>query len=161
MRFIDALARLRQSAAAQMRTHKQVTVRQADLEQLLQHFDRFELESHAAALSHSSITPAVSDVLAERTRQVWGEGWTPQHDDAHASGELARAAACYLLHAGISQAIDGGHISQLAKDGAHDFVPRHWPWARKWWKPKNPRRDLVKATALALAEIERIDRATA
>lgn len=32
------------------------------------------------------------------------------------------------------------------------------PWDEKWWKPKNPRRDLVKAGALILAEIERIDR---
>jgi len=36
---------------------------------------------------------------------------------------------------------------------------RTWPWAEKWWKPKNERRDLVKAAALILAEIERLDRA--
>lgn len=34
-----------------------------------------------------------------------------------------------------------------------------WPWQRKWWKPKDPRRDLVRAGALIIAEIERIDRA--
>lgn len=34
----------------------------------------------------------------------------------------------------------------------------HWPWSREWWKPKNPRRDLVKAGALIVAEIERLDR---
>ena len=35
-----------------------------------------------------------------------------------------------------------------------------WPWAASWWKPKNRRRDLVRAAALIVAEIERIDRAT-
>jgi hypothetical protein len=35
-----------------------------------------------------------------------------------------------------------------------------WPWDRKWWKPTDRRRDLVKAAALILAEIERLDRAT-
>jgi hypothetical protein len=50
--------------------------------------------------------------------------------------------------------------------GIHDFdktdepgVPKMWPWARQWWKPTGARRDLVKAAALLLAEIERIDRA--
>jgi hypothetical protein len=34
-----------------------------------------------------------------------------------------------------------------------------WPWDLKWWKPTTPRRDLVKAAALIVAEIERLDRA--
>lgn len=36
----------------------------------------------------------------------------------------------------------------------------NWPrsWSRAWWKPKNPRRDLVRAAALLIAEIERLDR---
>lgn len=33
-----------------------------------------------------------------------------------------------------------------------------WPWPSKWWKPKSQRRDLVRAGALILAEIERLDR---
>lgn len=36
-----------------------------------------------------------------------------------------------------------------------------WPWDESWWKPTNRRRDLVKAGALILAEIERLDRAEA
>lgn len=34
-----------------------------------------------------------------------------------------------------------------------------WPWSRAWWKPASRRRCLIKAGALILAEIERIDRA--
>jgi hypothetical protein len=35
-----------------------------------------------------------------------------------------------------------------------------WPWADKDWKPKDRRRDLIRAAALIVAEIERLDRAT-
>jgi hypothetical protein len=34
-----------------------------------------------------------------------------------------------------------------------------WPWSLHWWKPKSPRRDLIRAAALIVAEIERLDRA--
>jgi hypothetical protein len=36
-----------------------------------------------------------------------------------------------------------------------------WPWSVQWWKPKDRRRDLVRAGALIVAEIERLDRAAA
>ena len=39
-----------------------------------------------------------------------------------------------------------------------DAPPPSWPWVRRWWKPTDRRRDLVKAGALILAEIERLDR---
>lgn len=85
------------------------------------------------------------DVQAERRRQVEAEGWTPEHDN----GEMARAAACYAL-AGSSAPNDGT---------AALLVSLAWPWDEQWWKPSTARRDLVKACALALAEIERLDRA--
>ena len=34
-------------------------------------------------------------IAAERTRQKEVEGWTAEHDDEHANGELALAAICY------------------------------------------------------------------
>lgn len=89
------------------------------------------------------------DVQAERRRQVEAEGWTPEHDDAHSHGEMARAAACYAL-AGSSAPNDGT---------AALLVSLAWPWDEQWWKPTTTRRDLVKARALGLAEIERLDRA--
>ncbi|HID9945579.1 TPA: hypothetical protein ACXJMC_002673 [Pseudomonas aeruginosa] len=104
----------------------------------------------AAAPSHSTPVPqAWIDVLAERRRQVEAEGWTPEHDDEHDNGEMARAAACYAL-AGSSAPNDGT---------AALLVSLAWPWDQQWWKPTSARRDLVKACALALAEIERLDRA--
>jgi hypothetical protein len=89
-------------------------------------------------------TKALQDVIAERERQKSVEGWTDVHDDEHKRGELAVAAATYALNTvirGLSVSI-------------------YWPWDMKWWKPKDRRRDLVKAGALILAEIERLDRAT-
>ena len=96
-----------------------------------------ELESH-------TVTAAAADVLAERKRQVTAEGWTPGHDDEYEHGELADAAGCYAL-------------SSELFDCAGE-PPRPWPWPDEWWKPTNRRRDLVKAGALILAEIERLDR---
>lgn len=93
------------------------------------------------------LTPAARDVLAERERQVTSEGWTPEHDDEHDDGSLSKAAACYALEGlapGTGLGID---------------VMRTWPWPGHW-KPKDRRSNLVRAAALNLAEIERIDRAT-
>ena len=84
------------------------------------------------------------DVQVERRRQVEAEGWTPEHDDEHNGGELADAAGCYALSA-------AGWSTYAARE--------RWPWPLEWWKPSTARRDLVKACSLALAEIERLDRA--
>lgn len=91
---------------------------------------------------------AIADVVRERARQISVEGWTPEHDDAHAEGELAQAAACYAHEAALADRTDP------RRDGA----PLSWPWSRDWWKPKDRRHDLVRAGALIIAEIERLDR---
>lgn len=91
------------------------------------------------------LTAAARDVLAERHRQVTMEGWTPEHDDQHQYGEMALAAACYA-------AADTENYPPAEP-------PDLWPWDSEWWKPASERRNLIKAAALILAEIERIDRA--
>ncbi|MCP9249719.1 hypothetical protein MMZ00_28445 [Pseudomonas aeruginosa] len=93
------------------------------------------------AQAQHSVPKAWLDVQAERRRQVEAEGWTPEHDDLYCAAELPRAAAAYILN------------------GANDEAPAIWPFSAKWWKPSTARRDMVKACALALAEIERLDRA--
>jgi hypothetical protein len=90
-------------------------------------------------------------VLAERCRQIEAEGWTTEHDDEHGDGSMARAAACYALHAG------GVPGEDRFPAGSTLFWPREW--ARSWWKPKDARHNLIRAGALILAEIERLDRA--
>jgi len=86
--------------------------------------------------AYEAMSGAVREIAAERRRQIEEEGWSPEHDDRHAEGQLAAAAACYAW-AGWPM----------------------WPWDRAFWKPKSRRRDLVRAGALILAEIERLDRA--
>lgn len=104
-----------------------------------------ELQQRIAELESRTVTAAAADVLAERQRQVTAEGWTPEHDDEHSDGEMALAASSYALYA---------HKKPIAP-----AIPYNWPWEPEWFKQQGARRDLVKAGALILAEIERIDRA--
>lgn len=91
---------------------------------------------------------ALDDVSVERRRQVEAEGWSPEHDDEHADGSLAKAAACYAV---------GYRIH--ASNGEDGLRPA-WVWPHRWeWNPADRRRELVKAGALIVAEIERLDRA--
>jgi hypothetical protein len=95
-------------------------------------------------------------VIQERRRQELAEGFTPAGDDLQADGALARAAGCYAI---------GPQFLMMHRmgDGAGNIldVPVNWPWPPVWWKPRSRREDLVRAGALILAEIERIDRADA
>lgn len=108
------------------------------------------------------MTSVIEEISAERERQIHREGWTPDHDDEHAGGTLAKAASCYALCAGVGLAVTDGaetHYKFPVEGYRLCGVPQPpWPWADEWWKPKDPRRDLVRAAALIVAEIERIDR---
>lgn len=104
---------------------------------------------------------AARDVLAERRRQVEVEGNGPEHDDTHDRGELALAAAAYLLQDFGVPVLSYGAVPLLSSLDGSEHVIRLWPWELDWWKPKSRRRNLERAGALILAEIERLDRATA
>lgn len=101
---------------------------------------------------------AIEDIAAERQRQISAEGWTPEHDDSHEGGQLARAAACYAI--GDTHA-SRGWGDEWHSGGSSSARIKLWPWDREWWKPSSRRRDLVKAAALIVAEIDRLDRAKA
>ncbi|EPL1356649.1 hypothetical protein [Pseudomonas aeruginosa] len=106
---------------------------------------RYELVAEAKistpAAQAGQMPQAWLDVQAERRRQITAEGWTPEHDDLYCAAELPRAAAAYILN------------------GANDEAPAIWPFVAKWWKPRDARSNYVRASALILAEIERLDRA--
>lgn len=91
------------------------------------------------------------EILAERKRQIDTEGWTANHDDEHGNGELLRAAMVYLWH-GTDKA-----PTEMKKNGA----PLGWPWDVEWFKPRDRRRNLIRAGALMLAERDRLLRANA
>lgn len=88
------------------------------------------------------LTQAATDVLHERERQVLEKGCTHEIDDSRKNGELALAASCYAIF-------------------PTSYLTGLWPMQESWWKPKGYRRNLVRAGALLLAEIERLDRAEA
>ena len=101
----------------------------------------------------------IEEIAAERRRQIEHHGYKPEHDDArHPTGALAVAGAAYALAgaAWIAQRRALAHV--LFPDGP-SYPPRWWPFHGSYWKPRDSRRDLVRAGALIVAEIERLDRA--
>ncbi|EKJ7124053.1 hypothetical protein ABZR07_29590 [Pseudomonas aeruginosa] len=128
----------------------------AKLNRISEKLERCDALLAARAAQAGQVPQAWLDVQAERRRQVEAEGWTPEHDDEHDSGEIACAAACYALPPAHPARIEGA-LGRYGRD------PNIWPWTRDWWKPapNDRRRELIKAGALVLAEIERLDRAAA
>ncbi|MFU6981810.1 hypothetical protein ACM75Z_30525 [Pseudomonas aeruginosa] len=110
-----------------------------------------ELRTMLGTSAQHSVPQAWLDVQAERRRQVENEGWTPEHDDGHACDEIA-AFACYYAMPPAVRDWDASSTGYGATLG-EAVLP-------EGWEPKtgDRRRELVKACALALAEIERLDR---
>ena len=115
----------------------------------------------------SSYSRAIHDVIAERQRHLNIEGWSAAHDDEHDNGEMARAAACYAIAGGSDDYTRHGRnpndppnvkLLREYENLAFTRLRELWPWHWVWWKPKDRRRDLVRAAALIIAEIERLDR---
>lgn len=96
----------------------------------------------------SPLSDGYMAVWRERMRQISTEEFSRERDDQYENGELSAAASAYAAKA-------------IYVSANRENAPSLWPWSPKWWKPSTPRRDLVKAGALILAEIERLDRAEA
>lgn len=98
-------------------------------------------------------TLAARDVLAERRRQVDREGYNHRYDNSHVLGELGAYAAFYAMPPAAREwpATETG----CGATWGEAIVP--WNWSAP--KPGDRRHELVKAGALILAEIERLDRA--
>lgn len=89
--------------------------------------------------------PGIAQIARERQRQRDVKGFDDAHDDEHTMGELARAAAVYAM-------------PEPARGLTH--IHFDFPWGLDWWKPTpdDRVRELVKAGALIVAEIERLQR---
>jgi hypothetical protein len=99
----------------------------------------------------ADLGPGVQAIAAERERQLNSEGFSRESDQEYQRGELAKAATAYVQLAAMDLAA-----------GTRDHIAWHgpaavWPWALKWWKPVDARRDLVRAGALIAAQIDLID----
>jgi len=87
----------------------------------------------------------IGEIVAERNRQIEKEGWSHDHDDKnHIDGALARLACMY------ANPIEGMVYQEMVLG---------WEDVANLVKRKDPRRNLVIAGALIVAEIERMDRA--
>ncbi len=90
----------------------------------------------------------IKEIITERNRQIFVEGFSPERDiQEYPRGQLALAAACYA--AGPPELFRKGPVPEL-------YIPI-WPWSQIWWKPTTPQRNLVKAGALIVAELERLN----
>lgn len=100
-------------------------------------------------------TTVLGEIATERARQVGVEGFTAKHDDEHDDGSMARAAAAYA-YAGSLHDLHRAGVEHKDATITGSIWPWNWDWT--WWKPKTPRQDLIRAAALIVAEIERLDR---
>lgn len=102
----------------------------------------------------------IDEIAAERQRQISKEGWTLEHDDEHEDGSLADAAACYAATTRAFKAEEFAGVGYKPYTSYSDLWPKSW--ADSWFRPnRNRRRKLIIAAALIVAEIERLDRASA
>jgi hypothetical protein len=112
-----------------------------------------EATTSAPGTPEAPRTAAARDVLAERQRQVKAEGYDHENDDNYVNDEMAAAAAFYVMPPGVREwPMDAGYGATMGQAIYPDWMPP---------KIGDRRRDLVKGAALALAEIERLDRAAA
>ncbi|MBN0342982.1 hypothetical protein JTM32_34200, partial [Pseudomonas aeruginosa] len=119
---------------------------------LMVRYEALTMPDHIIALidgqAQFSLPQAWLDVQAERRRQIEAKGYQQDSDDHYISYELSKAARTYI------------ECSWHALSNGKPFfdAPSSWPWLGgfKW---SDGRRMLVKACALVLAEIERLDRA--
>lgn len=111
-------------------------------------------------IGQETMADVIEEIRAERKRQISQEGWTTEHDDErHSKGQLADAAACYAYFSAVPEAVREIEALCPGQASSVEVVRRAWRWNWEWWKPKDPRRDLIRAAALIVAEIERLDRA--
>lgn len=120
-------------------------------------FNRGTKWLRSSIIEYASKLPPASaatlDVIAERDRQIKSEGYDLEHDDAHQNDEIAAYATFYTM-----------------PPAARDWPAEETGYGMTWgqaiipadWEPPKPcdrRHELVKAAALLIAEIERLDRA--
>ena len=95
---------------------------------------------------------AFADVLRERLQQIHVHGFDADHDLNHGRQVLPMAALTYLEDA--LTMLTGGQ--GIAAAGISPEAPATWPW-RDFFRPADARTNLVKACALLLGAIDRLD----
>ena len=89
---------------------------------------------------------ALARIINERLRQIAQEEYTYVHDDEHIGGQLALLAAAYALASCPGTAV----VNMVLREIDRKLTILKWSF-----KPVSPMRDLERAGALILAEMER------
>ena len=123
----------------------------------LQFRDRLRRDDQVAK-KYTSITTTlnpnvIDDITTERQRQIEEENHHPAGDDLYTNNQLVTGAISLLEHD-----LTNYVVSYIKPNNTEYRVPARWPWGHSSWKPKDHRRNLVRAAALIVAEIERLDR---
>lgn len=96
---------------------------------------------------------ALELIRKERERQISKEGYDADHDGHHIRGELSEAAAAYAKC--TSAMLRGADADEFPADMMVDAGD--WPFEESAWKlTDDPIRNLVKAGALIVAELDRL-----
>lgn len=95
------------------------------------------------AIPNGPTLAVLGEIQGERARQV-AKGCDASDDDRYTDNELALAAYAYIDY------------SCLPIDSKK--VPWSWPWCADSFSPDDLRTNLIKAAALLVAEVERLDR---
>jgi hypothetical protein len=101
---------------------------------------------------------ALADVLGERIDQIFRHGYSAEHDRAHPPTDLPLAALTYLEDALTKLHGGKGYAAPILGDAPE--APAPWPW-RDLFRPADARTNMVKACALLLGAIDRLDSAAA
>lgn len=97
---------------------------------------------------HPDAERITREILRARLRQIQKHGFGPEHDDRYKAGELPLAAATYVM------------VAVRPQMRVH-YRNTLWPWPDHWLRHESERDSLIKAAAIIIAEIERIDRKAA
>ncbi|OWL84603.1 hypothetical protein [Halopseudomonas aestusnigri] len=138
-----------------MSNSDQIRQLQTQIDELTERRDRDAklirvLSNGQAYFLHTLTAPGLADVIRERIEQIRVHGYSANHDADHACDELAAFAAVYAMPEACRDwdTRSSGYGNNLLEA----LTPEDWT-------PKfgSRRSDLVKAAALLLAEIDRLD----
>lgn len=95
--------------------------------------------------------PSIYAEIDQRRQKQIAKGYNAAHDDQHTKGEIALGAAAYCEAAGRADVYS-------VRIGRASAFPLCWPWKPSEFRSEGPRENLLKAAAMIVAEIERLDR---
>lgn len=107
----------------------------------------------------TELTP-IEMIERERNRQITREGWSIKHDDKQNLDQLSWAAVAYVMPDPVMRFAEANMANSHHASSMCLSRECLWPWPATTYKPTphDRMRELVKAGALIVAEMERLQR---